>query len=167
MLRSFVREDLETLWKLGRIVEIKRLLDDLEVTAAQLMMLVYKLLLLVFKVNAAGYSQTSKAYIVLDKETIRIEESLNATFDESLLEPKSSSSVEYDRINEPIVQDLNGSSSLQVNVSNEGYPKSVKEARGHPIESVIGELNERTLRSKKKQALVFRMTISKGQMARV
>ncbi|GJU80323.1 hypothetical protein Tco_1282688 [Tanacetum coccineum] len=54
MLRSFDREDLETLWKLGRIVGIKRLLDDLRVTAAKLMLLVYKLLLLVFRVNAAG-----------------------------------------------------------------------------------------------------------------
>ncbi|GJW01043.1 hypothetical protein Tco_1556294 [Tanacetum coccineum] len=34
-------------------VRIKRLLDDLRVTAAQLMLLVYKLLLLVFRVNAA------------------------------------------------------------------------------------------------------------------
>ncbi|GJV11607.1 retrovirus-related pol polyprotein from transposon TNT 1-94 [Tanacetum coccineum] len=99
-----------------------------------------------------GYSQTSKTYIVLNKETMRIEESLNVTFDESLPEPKSSSLVEDDRINEPIVQDLNGSSSLQVNVSDEGYPKSLKEARGHPIEQVIGELNERKLRSKSKQA---------------
>ncbi|GJT23701.1 hypothetical protein Tco_0893638 [Tanacetum coccineum] len=38
----------------GRIVEIKRLLDDLRVTAAKLMLLVYKLLLLVFRVNAIG-----------------------------------------------------------------------------------------------------------------
>ncbi|GJZ89704.1 hypothetical protein Tco_0661486 [Tanacetum coccineum] len=38
----------------GRIVGIKRLLDDLRVTAAQLMLLVYKLLLLVFRVNAAS-----------------------------------------------------------------------------------------------------------------
>ncbi|GJS35447.1 hypothetical protein Tco_0533829 [Tanacetum coccineum] len=37
----------------GRIVGIKRLLDDLRVTAAKLMLLVYKLLLLVFRVNAA------------------------------------------------------------------------------------------------------------------
>ncbi|GJS47258.1 retrovirus-related pol polyprotein from transposon TNT 1-94 [Tanacetum coccineum] len=93
-----------------------------------------------------GYSQTSKAYIVLNKETIRIEESVNVTFDESLPEPKSSPSVEDDRINELIVQDINGSPSLQVNVSDEGYPKSLKEARGHPIEQVIGELNERMLR---------------------
>ncbi|GJU37222.1 hypothetical protein Tco_1185576 [Tanacetum coccineum] len=102
--------------------------------------------------GSQGYSQTSKAYIVLNKETVRIKESLNVTYDESLLEPKSSLLVEDDRINEPIVQDLNRSSSLQVNVSDEGYPKSVKEARGHPIEQVICELNERTLRSKTKQA---------------
>ncbi|GJW85776.1 hypothetical protein Tco_0158921 [Tanacetum coccineum] len=82
---------------------------------------------------------------------MRIEESLNVTFDESLPEPKSFPSVEDDRIDEPIVQDLNGSPSLQVNVSDDGYPKSLKEARGHPIGQVIGELNERTLRSKTKQ----------------
>ncbi|GJV64176.1 hypothetical protein Tco_1475004 [Tanacetum coccineum] len=76
---------------------------------------------------------------------MRIKESLNVTFDESLPEPKSSSLVEDDRIDEPIVQDLNGSLSLQVNVSHEGYPKSLKEARGHPIEQVISELHERTL----------------------
>nr|GEU34467.1 integrase, catalytic region, zinc finger, CCHC-type, peptidase aspartic, catalytic [Tanacetum cinerariifolium] len=92
------------------------------------------------------YSQTSKAYLVLDKETIRIEESLNVTFDESLPKPKLSPSVEDDRNIEHIVQDLNGLSSLQVNVLNEGYPKSVKEVRGHPIEQVIGEFNEMTLR---------------------
>ncbi|GKB60733.1 hypothetical protein Tco_0916919 [Tanacetum coccineum] len=68
---------------------------------------------------------------------MRIEEFLNVTFDESLSEPKSSSLVEDDRIDEPIVQDLNGSPSLQVNVSDEGYPKSLKEARGHPIEQVM------------------------------
>ncbi|GJY03955.1 putative ribonuclease H-like domain-containing protein [Tanacetum coccineum] len=56
----------------------------------------------------------------------------------SFPEPKSSPSVEDDRINEPIVQDLNGSPSLQVNVSDDGYPKSVKESRGHQLEQVIG-----------------------------
>ncbi|GJX48671.1 hypothetical protein Tco_0273861 [Tanacetum coccineum] len=87
---------------------------------------------LAFNLINVGYSQTSKAYIVLNKETMRIEESLNVTFDESLPEPKSSSLVEDDRIDEPIVQDLSGSPSLQVNVLDEGYPKSLKEARGHP-----------------------------------
>ncbi|GJU91495.1 hypothetical protein Tco_1303918 [Tanacetum coccineum] len=41
------------LLRLGRIVGIKRLHDDLEVTAAKLMLMVYKLLLSVFRVNAA------------------------------------------------------------------------------------------------------------------
>ncbi|GKE24761.1 retrovirus-related pol polyprotein from transposon TNT 1-94 [Tanacetum coccineum] len=50
------------------------------------------------------YSQTSKAYIVLSKEIMRIEESLNVTFDESLNEPKSSPSVEDDGINKPVVK---------------------------------------------------------------
>ncbi|GJV49503.1 hypothetical protein Tco_1439715 [Tanacetum coccineum] len=92
---------------------------------------------LAFNLINVGYSQPSKAYIVLNTEAMRIEESLNVTFDESLPEPKSSSSVEDDRTDEPIVQDLNGSPSLQVNVSDEGYPKNLKEARGHPIEQVI------------------------------
>ncbi|GKB22683.1 hypothetical protein Tco_0862084 [Tanacetum coccineum] len=83
---------------------------------------------------------------------MRIEESLNVTFDESLPKPKSSSLVEDDRNDEPIVQVLNESPSLQVNVSDKGYPKSLKEAKGHPINQVIRELNERTVRSKTKQA---------------
>nr|GEX60775.1 hypothetical protein [Tanacetum cinerariifolium] len=94
----------------------------------------------------------SKAYIVLNKETIRIEESLKVTFDASLPDPDSSSSIEDDRIDEPILQDLNGSPLLKVNVLDEGYPKSLKEARGHPIEQVIGKLNKRTLSSKTKEA---------------
>ncbi|GJZ18308.1 DUF4219 domain-containing protein [Tanacetum coccineum] len=53
--------------------------------------------------GSQGYSQTSKAYIVLNKETMKIEESLNVTFDESLPEPKSSSLVEDDKIDEPKV----------------------------------------------------------------
>ncbi|GKD39373.1 hypothetical protein Tco_1259580, partial [Tanacetum coccineum] len=123
MLKSFDREDLETLWKLvkakhgstrpkegyervlwgdlntmfehhstfsevviyaylyvgrekGRIVGIKRLLDDLRVTAAQLMLLVYKLLLLVFRVNAAGIKvitaerlQLQEAFMLTEKRS--------------------------------------------------------------------------------------------------
>nr|GEV14332.1 hypothetical protein [Tanacetum cinerariifolium] len=88
-----------------------------------------------------GHANMHKAYIVLNKETIRIEKSLNVTFNESLSKPKSSPLVEDDRISELVVQDLNGSSLLQVNVLNEGYPKGVKDARGHPIEQVIEPKN--------------------------
>ncbi|GKA20346.1 retrotransposon protein [Tanacetum coccineum] len=83
----------------------------------------------------------------------------------SLPEPKSSSLVEDDRMNEPIVQDLNWLLSLQVNVSDEGYPKSLKESRGLPIEQVIGKMNERTLMSKTKQAWDFHMTFPNVKFA--
>nr|GEW70908.1 hypothetical protein [Tanacetum cinerariifolium] len=77
---------------------------------------------------------------------MRIENSLNVTFDESLLGPKSPPLVEDDRIIESMVQNMIRSASLKANVSEPGYLKSLKEARGHPIEQVIGELNKRTLR---------------------
>ncbi|GKD30366.1 hypothetical protein Tco_1241144 [Tanacetum coccineum] len=67
---------------------------------------------------------------------MRIEESLSVTFDESLPEPKSSPLVEDDRINEPIVQDLNGSPSLQVNVLDEDYPKILKITLGWLLEEI-------------------------------
>ncbi|GJT34005.1 retrovirus-related pol polyprotein from transposon TNT 1-94 [Tanacetum coccineum] len=105
-----------------------------------------------YKSMFLGYSQTSKAYIVLNKETMRIEEYLNVTFDENLPEPKLSPSVEDDRITEPVVHNPVRSLSIQVNALEPGYLKSVKEARGHQIEQVISELNARTLRSKTKQA---------------
>nr|GEV54729.1 hypothetical protein [Tanacetum cinerariifolium] len=102
--------------------------------------------------QSQGYSQTSKAYIVLNKKTIRIEESLNVTFDESLLEPKSSPSVEDDRVIKLVVQNSVRSPPLEANISESSCPKCLKEARSHPIKQVISELNERTLRSKSKQS---------------
>ncbi|GJT61911.1 hypothetical protein Tco_1005444 [Tanacetum coccineum] len=59
---------------------------------------------------------------------------------------------EDDRIIEPVVQDPVRSLSLEANALEPDYPKCVKEAKGHLIEQVIGELNARTLRSKTKQA---------------
>ncbi|GKE44785.1 hypothetical protein Tco_1472069, partial [Tanacetum coccineum] len=49
-------------------VGIKRLLDDLRVTAAQLMLLVQKLLLLVLKVNVAGMKITTAERLQLLEE---------------------------------------------------------------------------------------------------
>nr|GEW04703.1 hypothetical protein [Tanacetum cinerariifolium] len=86
---------------------------------------------------------------IYDTCGLESQESLKVTFDESLPEPKSSPSIEYDRINEPVVQDLNGSPLLQVNVLDEGYPKCLKESSDHQIEQVTSELNEKTLRSPK------------------
>nr|GEX31568.1 retrovirus-related Pol polyprotein from transposon TNT 1-94 [Tanacetum cinerariifolium] len=73
-----------------------------------------------------GHSKTGKAYIMFNKKIMRIEESLNVTFDESLPEPKSSTSIEDDRIIEPVDQYPVRSSSLEANASEKGYPKNLK-----------------------------------------
>ncbi|GKC90303.1 hypothetical protein Tco_1150952 [Tanacetum coccineum] len=78
---------------------------------------------------------------------MRIEESLNVVVDESFPKPKSASLVEDDGIHKQVVQDPIRSLSFEANASEPGYPKNVNEARGHPIEQLIGELNERTLRT--------------------
>ncbi|GJZ24274.1 putative reverse transcriptase domain-containing protein [Tanacetum coccineum] len=93
-------------------------------------------------IQSYGGSFTSQSNEIVERTHGKLRKMSRAI----LPEPKSSPSIEDDRIDEPIVQNLNGSLSLQVNVSDEGYPKSLKEARGHPIKQVIGELNERTLR---------------------
>ncbi|GJX40166.1 hypothetical protein Tco_0255156 [Tanacetum coccineum] len=51
------------------IVGIKRLLDDLRVTAAKLMLLVQKLLLLVLKVNAAERLQLLEEFMLTEKRS--------------------------------------------------------------------------------------------------
>nr|GEX82080.1 integrase, catalytic region, zinc finger, CCHC-type, peptidase aspartic, catalytic [Tanacetum cinerariifolium] len=76
-----------------------------------------------------------------------IEQSLNVTFDESLPEPKSSPSVEDDKIIEPMAQNPVGYPLLEANALELGYPKSLRDARGHPIEQVISKFNARTLRN--------------------
>ncbi|GJS51172.1 hypothetical protein Tco_0624534 [Tanacetum coccineum] len=68
---------------------------------------------------------------------MRIEESLNVTFDESVPEPMSSRLVGDDRINYPVVPNPVRSLSSEANASKPSYPKSDKEARGHLIEQLI------------------------------
>ncbi|GJZ65210.1 hypothetical protein Tco_0621906 [Tanacetum coccineum] len=63
-----VTQDFELGQGLIYFVGIKRLHDDLEVTAAKLMLLVYKLLLLVLEVNAASTKVTIAQRLRLLKE---------------------------------------------------------------------------------------------------
>ncbi|GJV28436.1 retrotransposon protein [Tanacetum coccineum] len=64
-----------------------------------------------------------QSYRVLNKETMRIEESLNV---KSLPEPKSSPLIKYGRIIEPVDQDPIRSPSLDSNALEPGYPKNLK-----------------------------------------
>ncbi|GKC98423.1 retrovirus-related pol polyprotein from transposon TNT 1-94 [Tanacetum coccineum] len=90
-----------------------------------------------------GYSPNSKTYIILNKETMRIEESLNVRFNESP-PPKSSPLVDDDIIGSQIIENQiedkeNGPLNKEI--------VNIKEAKNHPLETVIGNLNKITLRS--------------------
>ncbi|GKE81682.1 retrovirus-related pol polyprotein from transposon TNT 1-94, partial [Tanacetum coccineum] len=76
-----------------------------------------------------GYSQNSKAYIILNKHTRIVKESLNVTFDENPPPSKTSPLVD---------DDLDETLEIDEIVN-------IKESRNHPLENVIGNLNQRTL----------------------
>nr|GEZ35158.1 UBN2 domain-containing protein [Tanacetum cinerariifolium] len=96
-----------------------------------------------------GYSQSSKAYVVLNKHTIKVEELLNVTFDESLPPTKLS----------PLIDDVAEEDAIRkntkiVNTNNEEDESieveeivNIRESKNHPLDQVIGNLNQRTLRS--------------------
>ncbi|GJV69233.1 retrovirus-related pol polyprotein from transposon TNT 1-94 [Tanacetum coccineum] len=96
-----------------------------------------------------GYSQNSKAYIILNKHTKKIEESLNVTFDETPPPSKTSPLVDDD-LDEEAIRETE-KKNLENVVEDETLEideiVNIKESRNHPLENVIGNLNQRTLRS--------------------
>ncbi|GKF80704.1 retrovirus-related pol polyprotein from transposon TNT 1-94, partial [Tanacetum coccineum] len=82
------------------------------------------------------YSPNSKAYIILNKETIRIEESLNVKFNEN--PPPKSPPLEDDDVleceiieNEEKVLKIKENEPLNKEIIN------IKEPKDHPLETVI------------------------------
>ncbi|GKC73239.1 retrovirus-related pol polyprotein from transposon TNT 1-94, partial [Tanacetum coccineum] len=93
-----------------------------------------------------GYSPNSKSYIVLNKETMKIEESLNVKFDES--PPPSSPPLEDDDVLEcEILEKQEKVLEIKENEQLNKEIINIKETKNHPLETIIGNLNERTLRS--------------------
>ncbi|GKB49294.1 copia protein, partial [Tanacetum coccineum] len=80
-----------------------------------------------------GYSPNSKAYVILNKETMRIEESLNVRFDESL--PSKSSPLVDDDIIENQIEDI----EIKENEPLNKEIVNIKETKDHLIDSVIDE----------------------------
>ncbi|GJZ86998.1 retrovirus-related pol polyprotein from transposon TNT 1-94 [Tanacetum coccineum] len=97
-----------------------------------------------------GYSQNSKAYIILNKRTGKIKESLNVTFDETPPPSKTSPLVDDDLDEEEAIR-ATEKKNLENVVEDETLEideiVNIKESRNHPLENVIGNLNQRTLRS--------------------
>nr|GEU42785.1 retrotransposon protein [Tanacetum cinerariifolium] len=97
-----------------------------------------------------GYSQNSKAYIILNKHTWKVEESLNMTFDETPPPSKTSPFVDYDLVKEEAIK-VTEKKNLKNDIEDKTLEidkiVNIKESRNHPLENVIGTLNQRTLRS--------------------
>ncbi|GJZ48296.1 retrovirus-related pol polyprotein from transposon TNT 1-94 [Tanacetum coccineum] len=96
-----------------------------------------------------GYSQNSKAYIILNKYTRKVEESLNVTFDETPPPSKTSPLVD-DNLDEEEAIKVIEKKNLESDIVDETLKIdeiiNIKESRNHPLENVIGNLNQRTLR---------------------
>ncbi|GJV26383.1 retrovirus-related pol polyprotein from transposon TNT 1-94 [Tanacetum coccineum] len=98
-----------------------------------------------------GNSHYSKAYIILNKHTMKIKESLNVTFDETPPPSKTSPLVDDDldeddavKVAEKKVLDNDiGDETLEVD-----EVVNIKESKSHPLGNVVGNLNQRTLRNK-------------------
>ncbi|GJY86350.1 retrovirus-related pol polyprotein from transposon TNT 1-94 [Tanacetum coccineum] len=87
-----------------------------------------------------GYSPNNKAYIILNKETMRIEESLNVRFDKS--PPlKSSPHVDDDIIESQIIENQIEDIEIKENEPLNKDILNIKESKDHPIDLVIEPKN--------------------------
>ncbi|GJU36092.1 retrovirus-related pol polyprotein from transposon TNT 1-94 [Tanacetum coccineum] len=88
--------------------------------------------------NANGYSQNSKAYIILNKHTRKIEESLNVTFDETPPPSKTSPLVDDDLDEEEAIREIK-KKNLENDVEDETLEideiVNIKEPSNHPLKN--------------------------------
>nr|GEZ05319.1 retrovirus-related Pol polyprotein from transposon TNT 1-94 [Tanacetum cinerariifolium] len=93
---------------------------------------------------------SSEAYIVLNKHIKKVKESLNVTFNETPPPSKTSPLVDDDLDEEEAIKVIENK-NLENDIVDETLEideiVDIKESRNHPIESIIGNLNQRTLRS--------------------
>ncbi|GKA75937.1 retrovirus-related pol polyprotein from transposon TNT 1-94 [Tanacetum coccineum] len=97
-----------------------------------------------------GYSQNSKAYIILNKQTMKVKESLNVTFNETPPPPKTSP-LEYDDLVEEEAIEVNKTRPLGNDLKDKSLETNeiinIKESKSHLLENIISNLNQSTLRS--------------------
>ncbi|GJV48872.1 retrovirus-related pol polyprotein from transposon TNT 1-94 [Tanacetum coccineum] len=96
-----------------------------------------------------GYSQNSKAYIILNKHTRKVKESLNVTFDATPPPSKTSPLVDDDLDKEEAIK-VTEKKNLESDIMDETLEIdeiiNIKESENHPLENVIRNLNQRTPR---------------------
>ncbi|GJV22306.1 retrovirus-related pol polyprotein from transposon TNT 1-94 [Tanacetum coccineum] len=81
---------------------------------------------------------------------MKVEESLNVTFDETPPPPKTSPLEDDDLVEEEAIE-VNKTKSLGNDLEDKSLENNkiinIKESKSHPLDNVIGNLNQRTLRS--------------------
>ncbi|GJX01061.1 retrovirus-related pol polyprotein from transposon TNT 1-94 [Tanacetum coccineum] len=91
-----------------------------------------------------GYSQNSKAYIILNKQTMKVEESLNVTFDETPSPPKTSPLEDDDLVEEEAIE-VSKTRTLGNDLEDKSLENNeiinIKESKSHPLENVIEPKN--------------------------
>ncbi|GKD20259.1 retrovirus-related pol polyprotein from transposon TNT 1-94, partial [Tanacetum coccineum] len=94
------------------------------------------------KVIVRGYSQNSKTYIILNKHTRKVEESLNVTFDETPPPYKTSPLVD-DNLDEEEAIKVTEKKNLENDIEDETLEIdetiNIKESRNHPLENNVNE----------------------------
>ena len=81
---------------------------------------------------------------------MKVEESLNVTFDETPPLPKTLPLEDDDIIEEEAIEVSKTKplgNDLEVETLEENEIVNIKESKSHPLENIIGHLNQRTLRS--------------------
>ncbi|GJQ98601.1 retrovirus-related pol polyprotein from transposon TNT 1-94 [Tanacetum coccineum] len=97
-----------------------------------------------------SYGGNRYTLVIVDDYSRKIEESLNMTFDETPSPSKTSPLVDDDLDEEEAIREIE-KKNLENVVEDETLEideiVNIKESRNHPLENVIGNLNQRTLRS--------------------
>ncbi|GJW13594.1 retrovirus-related pol polyprotein from transposon TNT 1-94 [Tanacetum coccineum] len=91
-----------------------------------------------------GYSQNSKAYIILNKQTIKVKESLNVTFDETPPPPKTSPVEDDDLVEEKAIE-VNNTRPLDNDVEDKSLENNeiinIKESKSHLLKNILEPKN--------------------------
>ncbi|GKB26895.1 retrovirus-related pol polyprotein from transposon TNT 1-94 [Tanacetum coccineum] len=97
-----------------------------------------------------SYRGNRYTLVIVDDYSRKVEESLNVTFDETPPRSKTSSLVDDDLDNEEAIKDTK-KKNLEKDIDDETLKideiVNIKESKNHPLENVIGNLNQRTLGS--------------------
>ncbi|GJW28435.1 retrovirus-related pol polyprotein from transposon TNT 1-94 [Tanacetum coccineum] len=107
-----------------------------------------------------SYGGNRYTFVIVDDYSRKIEESLNVTFDETP-PPSKTLPLVHDDLDEEEAIKVTEKKNLENDIEDEALEideiVNIKESRNHPLENVIGNLNQRTLSRKSREGQVTRI----------